>query len=312
VEYTVIGKTPVPPTVLADRDRLSLVILGRGGRPFRADSLTDLARYDAAEILTMESGDPVPDSENLTDRHPNARFYFVRGGAGTGDLVNLAASEIQTEYFLVLWSDTRLLPPVLSSRLLYSLMESPALCQVPLIVDPQGNPEPSRSVPAPGSGGTLETWFTVADDNEKDTLYPYDYTGFYKREPFLRTGGFDTAYENPYWQKLDFGFRCRMMGHRIFQNNSIRLVHNGQYPMVENTTRDADYPRFVLKNILPRFRQDRLFLPGSRFFSWWRLSGLPFRVARREFLRAAEDIRREQGLYRTDFSLILETWDSLS
>lgn len=298
--------------VLPDQGLFSLVLLGRGGRTFLNDTLTDLSRSEAAELLVMETGDQVPDPESLSVRYPGARFYHVRDAQSPGALVNLAAREVSSTHFLVLWSDTALTPPVVSHRMLLALYEKQALCLVPRITDSRGESEPVCISPVPGEGGTLETWFSEPEEHDRDTLFPYDYIGFYNRDDFIRCGGYDTRFLSPYWQKMDFGFRCRMMGFRIRQTNALKLVHSGQYPLPENTTCDADYPFFVLKNLIPRFRQDRVILPGIRFLGWWRSSGLPFREAWSEYKRTRKFLYDNRGLYRTDSPMILETWGSLS
>ena len=44
------------------------------------------------------------------------------------------------------------------------------------------------------------------------TVYPFDFTGIYNRDKFIRMGGFDHAIANPYWQNLDFGFSLPPVG----------------------------------------------------------------------------------------------------
>ena len=112
---------------------------------------------------------------------------------------------------LVVWSDCEV--GIITERTLERIRSIDALCSVPTIRSERGTVVPS--VTAPAFYGTRFRTIPAQPGNQSETLYPFDYSGVYGRDRFLRSGGFDRSIVNPYWQLLDFGFRAYLWGERI-------------------------------------------------------------------------------------------------
>ena len=306
--YTVIGGD----TLLKDkqsRPGLTLVILNRGGRPLRADYFTELNRMDIAEIISVESAQPSYDLEDLSSRFPQMRFLIFREEVTVGEMVNTAVREASTEYVFILWNDIHLMPTVISGRVFSLIAERGDLCVVPSLQNSRGENEPVCIIPVSDKKGELRTLPIEEDRTRVPSLYPYDFMGIYDRERFLNIEGYDTGIRNPYWQKMDFGFRCFMKGERIVINPSLKMTHQSDILAEEDVTADSDYSLFLLKNCLLKIRQDKAFLPGINFLSFWKLSGLPWKTARILFRRVDRWIALNSRSYAADALTVIDTWE---
>ena len=93
--------------------------------------------------------------------------------------------------------------------------KSEELCTVPLLKGPRSGPVPSALVPAWIRRRRLELIPWVPDKEGARTIVPFDYCGLYNKLKVQLIGGFDPAIRNPYWQKLDFGFRASLWGESL-------------------------------------------------------------------------------------------------
>jgi hypothetical protein len=144
--------------------------------------------------------------------------------------------------------------------------------------------------------------------DEVPSLYPYDYCGIYSKERFILQGGYDYKIENPYWQKLDFGFRGHLWGERIVCSRLLRAAVNESAPP-ENATPDESYRIFFLKNLAVRFNGDRGELSYGRFLPFFLHSGCGFFTALREYRSARHWVRINTYRFRMDSQSVTELWE---
>ncbi len=309
---------PVPYTVVggqkgrSDSEGLpvSVVLLNRGNRLYRAQLLADLERIGFESILSIESGPETPDVESLSGRFPQVRFLFLQREISAGERINLGLRESPGSFVFVLWNDQRLSTAALSSRFFERLAEQDLLCTAPFLSSREGEPVPTLLAPAFEGSGLRVLSLAPQKDGDK-TLFPFDGSGIYSRERFVRLGGYDPSLQDPWWQKMDFGFRAWLWGEEIRMAQAFRMSYEGPSP-AEDTTPGESYGRFHLKNLAVRVREDGGLLPLGAFPSYLlRAARDPFRAAA-EFRAAREWVRINRYRFRSDARSVVDLWEPLA
>ena len=305
VPYTVVGGSEMN---AGPRPKwpVSVLILNRSGRYHRSQLIEQLIKQGFAEILCIEHGLAGPDLESQCRLSPNLRFMILAGECGFGTDINLGIREARSPFVLVLWSDLSLMPFLDSSMM--EALNRQILCTVPLIRSVRGEIIPSLSMPAEQANNLKILPIMPSQDN-KASLFPHDYIGLYHRERFMQSQGFDPGIRNPFWQKMDFGYRAWLWGEAIRCLPELRFQENVE-PIPEDTTPDGDYARFYLKNLLPRHTGDQAILPLSRFSTFTRLSPAGWLSNWRYFHVVQAWIRRNAFRFKHDARFIAEVWQT--
>lgn len=305
--YTVIGGTKI------DRDKkekkgLSIVLLNRGGRPFRRDLFEELTALDAVEVISVEPSSVSYDLELLTRKHSELRFILLSGDVTSGERVNIGIKEATGRYVFVLWNDMHIKASSISSRVLHKIAERENLCTVPLLQNSKNETIPSCFAPAFIKGGGIEVVPLNAVRKDLAAIYPFDFCGIYDREKFLLSGGYDISIENTFWQKMDFGFRSHMWGEKIVANTAVKINYQNEPPF-EDTTVDKSYKRFFLKNLSVRYTGDAGYLPLAHFLSFWIRTGSSFPAAISEYKQIRQWVKTNRYRFKSDAMSITELWD---
>ena len=152
--YTAVGGTERKAST-----GLSAVILNRGGRFPRYSLFEELEKTGFDYILSMESSSARYDLESLSSSFPFVRFVLLQKSVSPGEEINLAASELSSPLFFVLWNDLKILRGGGAERMaerLHSSALSPEsesrnpykrLCTVPLIQDGRFETMPTLIAP---------------------------------------------------------------------------------------------------------------------------------------------------------------------
>jgi hypothetical protein len=286
---------------------MSVVLLNRGSRLYRGDALGELERVGLGTVLSVE---PKPDSidvEALSARHSGARFLLLSEPASPGVQINIAIRESPGPYVFVLWNDMSLSAQGLSSRFFERLAERNVLCQAPALFARGGEQLPAAVSPAFNRSSLKVLSLPPSRDGMK-SLFPFDYAGIYSREKFALTGGFDPGLPNPYWQKLDFGFRSWLWGEEIRIAQALKVSYSDA-PTAEDETPDEYYKWFWLKNLAPSFRGDYGAISPSRFWSYLRSRRGGALSSLGEFRAAREWVRINRYRFRTDATSLVDLWD---
>lgn len=306
VPYTIIGKKredrkiTIPPLV-------SILVLNRGGRPYRNDYFKELERYSAFEIISIEEQERSYDVEQLSKRYPKIRFLLLHERISPGEAVNIGIKEAAGRLVLLIWNDMQPAGP-LSEAALKRFFESGRLCTAPHLQSQRYETVPSIVAPA-FYRKHLKTFPMVPSSELMPSLFPFDYCGVYNRERFLLSGGFDTRISNPFWQKLDFGFRAYLWGEEILCSTALRIRYLSEHTS-EDTTPDSCYGRFYLKNLALRFDGNIGVLPASRFFSYSRKRGVGIFEMLREFREASAWVKSNRYRFVRDARSVTELWES--
>lgn len=305
VPYTVVGAPKPAPG--GEAGAMTVVLLNRGSRLYRNEAIDELERAGLGAILSVEPKGEGVDAEGLAARHPGARFLLLSEPASAGVQVNLAIRESPGPYVFVLWTDMSLSAQGLSSRFFDRLAERHILCSAPALYGKGGEQLPSATSPA-FNRSSLKLLGLVPEKDGAKSLFPFDYAGIYSKEKFTLTGGFDPSMANPYWQKLDFGFRAWLWGEEIRIAGALKLTY-AEPPRPEDETPDEGYKWFWLKNLAPSFRGDLGAVAYSRFWAYLRSRRGGSTQALGEFNAAREWVRLNRYRFRTDAASLVDLWD---
>ncbi|MDR2521656.1 MAG: hypothetical protein LBC72_03765 [Spirochaetaceae bacterium] len=312
--YTVLGEG-----IRANTSGVAAVLLNRAGRIGRRTVFEELSKYGFETIVSVEGAEEHYGLEELAGRFENVVFILLQKPASTGCKINIAAHEVKSPLFFVVWDDMRLSginAERISSRLLVpadgnacGIAGYKRLCTVPLVhYKADGRPIPTMNVPH-AFKKTFESSFTTPDADDFPTLYPYDAAGIYDRARFIALGGFDPAMDNPYWQYLDFGLRAWLWGEEIRCDRPVRLRYEGGHP-AEQAAADDSYRRFFLKNLaavsVPK--DGGAHLPLRRFPAFAVKSTLTPAAAFRLFLEIRRWVRENSGRFRFTVRDVLNVW----
>ncbi len=305
VPYTIVGNKKGDKNLVLS-PALSLLVLNRGGRPFKAEYLKELQKLGPIEILSVEGSSPVYDIEALAKRFSGVKFLMFHKDVSVGEQINIGLKESTGRNVLVIWNDMK--PGyVLSPRFLKTVETSDVLCNVPVLQNSRLEIIPSIKAPA-FYRKKLKVLSLMPSSNLMESLYPFDYTGIYNKEKFFLTGGFDFTIANSYWQKMDFGFRVHMWGEKIVCNTSLKVNYlTNDIP--ENTTPDETYRIFYLKNLSLRYSGDAAYLSKWKFIPYYLKSGSSLFSALKDFKAVREWVNINRYRFICDALSITDLWE---
>ena len=305
LSYTVVGGSKGSSS---GRGRgLSVVLLNRSGMVNRTEILEDLERLGADEILSIEPGGDSYAIESLAQRFPRIRFVLPHRETNPGEKINIGIGEAAGSLIAVLWNDMKVVSTSFSERFIEKARESVSLCLVPWIYNTRNEILPTLRVPAFHRKRLRVLPLSPLRD-ETPSLYPFDYCGLYSKERFILLGGYDSHLPNPYWQKLDFGFRAHLWGERILSSSQFRISSYESSPP-EDSTPDESYRIFFLKNLAVRFLGDRGELPVSRIPSFVLRAGGDWYQAWKEFRQAKKWVAINSYRFKMDSQSVTELWE---
>ena len=289
---------------------LSAVLINREGRFPRRTLFEGLKKAGFDYILSIEGTLERYDVEELSGHFPFIRFILLHNKITTGESINLAAAELGSPYFFVLWNDYRLFNGINAAKMV-EYFGGRRLCTVPAVQNSQF--EVLHTIATPvyyrnSRGGTIKTLPEAPVRENQSTLYPHDWLGFYDKERFLRLGGFDREITRPHWQLMDFGFRSFLWGEELRATQTIRLVHDSALPAEDSTPEDS-YRLFYLKNLAPEWRSDHAYLPLRSFPGYLAKSGWDLPGAWAEFSRERRWVLLNRSRFHRDARTLTELWE---
>lgn len=305
IPYTIVGGKKSDKS-LSLSPVLSILILNRGGRPYKAEYLKHLESLGDIEIMSVQGPSTTYDVESLSIRFPQVKFLILGKKASPGEQINIGIMEAIGRRVMVFWDDMR--PGYrFTERFLNHLDESEELCSVPILQSTKYETVPSLMAPS-FYGNRLKMISLMPSANGAATLYPFDYSGIYNKEKFLLTGGFDFNIVNQYWQKMDFGFRAHMWGESISFDTGIKIEYLiDQLP--EDTTPDKYYKMFYLKNLILRFSGDSASISWGKFLSYSIKTGSTFISSIKEFKAAIEWVEINKFRFKCDARQVTNLWE---
>jgi len=289
---------------------VSIVIINRGARQYRSQIFQRLRNFYFKQIIFVEQSGNDYELENLTKLYPFVKFLVPLEKVTVGDLINMAISEVDTEYALVLWNDTSIQGDNLSRRFLEKVTSEKILCQLPFLTTVDREALPVQMVPA--MDGTIFNVNPCKTYKDKaPSLCPFDFIGLYNCEKFKQLGGFDYTIKKSYWQNMDFSFRAWLWGEEIRLSSLFKIEYQEEI-IPEDQTRDLSYLRFYLKNIAPIFKMDHAELPRKKMLKY--ILKAPFGLfdAIKDFEDARSWVEKNKYRFKNDSKIFIDTWGSLS
>jgi len=302
--YTVIGGIK---TKIDTQPLLSIILLNRGGRFHREELLSTLESFDEVEVIYIEGNERSYDIEPLSKKNQSVKFLLFGGSITPGEKINCGIEESSAPLSLVMWSDMRLLQKPFPPKMLNKIEANGPLCSVPVVKNSRHEIIPTILTP-----GLLKRNLTVLPFNAIQesslSVFPFDFCGIYNKNRFFQVGGYDVRIKNPYWQKMDFGFRAFMWGESISLNPQFSVQYTGSLP-TEDTTPDSSYKYFFLKNMFVSIKNGNGRLSFVKYFPYMSKSDSgPFKSLR-EFLEVKKWISENRSRYKTDARKLIKSWE---
>ena len=308
IPYTVIGGAKVD-RIGKHQPALAVLLLNRGSRFYRREKLEQLREVGIGTIVCVEGPRLSHDIESLSRDFPQIRFLLLQRQATPGEEINIGMEETHARLVFVLWSDMEFhsLPQEHWAALLKRLEQQQILCGAPRMISCTDQLLPAVQLPALIKGKlNIIPW--KPEQEETASLFPFDYCGIYHRKRFLLSGGYDAWMSNPYWQKLDFGMRCHLWGEHIICRREVVVRYNGDTE-TEDSSADASYKLFYLKNMAVRFDGEMGILPSRKRFAYCLRSDSTWLEARKEFREVQKWVHQNRYRFKSDVPGLINQWE---
>ncbi len=303
INRTVIGgKYNSSPDAL----NISVIILNSTGSHFKVQLFKNLLECNFASIISIENDANNYSIEDMSKRFPEIKFIVPLEDATDGDMINMAMSELYSEYVLVIRDTLHVPSGIILSKLAERLTETGIYCVVPRLLDNNKNAMYSHTSPCAERGHFLIDKSNVVNGGMK-TLYPLDFIALYNRKKFIRLGGFDYSIKSSYWQNLDLAIRSWLFGEETRLTTMLQFAYETE-PPVEDKTVNMDYLRYYLKNEMPRMKNEEGVIKGIYFIRFFFNSSCGFLQARRLFKDARFWVKKNGPKFKMDLRKLIEEW----
>ncbi|MCQ2595466.1 MAG: hypothetical protein MJ196_09400 [Treponemataceae bacterium] len=307
IQCTLIGGSELPAKE-SECLPITAVLLNRGARHFRPKIFDSLTEFKFKSIISVEQMGDDYELENLARTYPHVKFVVPQEEVTTGDMINIAVNEAETDYVLVMWNNTSLDGRYLPQQLIEKVINDGILCQVPLVLSSGHVVQnlPMEMVPYP-AGNSFEVSANVNVHDNTPTLFPFDFLGIYNCAKFKEIGGYDYTIKNSYWQNMDFCFRAWLYGEKIQLASRFKIKYLDNENR-DDITKDSSYLRFYLKNVMPLFKIDHVELSRKRF--WAYLKRCPHNIfdTLSEFKAGRAWVEENKNKFKTDAKNLVELW----
>lgn len=287
---------------------ISVILLNSRGSQFNIELLENLLDCKFQSIVSVEpvGGNKNSSIDDVSKKYPGIKFIIPLETATDGEMINMAMSEVDSDYVLVLrdnlYIPTGLILPHLAER----LTNEGIFCIVPRLLDSNKNGIINNFSPSAEKSHFVVNSSALVVDGTK-SLYPLDYIAIYNRKKFIQLGGFDYGIKNSYWQLLDLGLRSWLWGEETKLTTMLQFTYLSQTP-VEDKTINLDYLRVHLKNELPKFKNERAYVHAFSFWKFFFNSSCGYLEARRQFKAAKKWIQVNRSRFKKDLPMFVMEW----
>lgn len=307
VSTTIIGGLLNPnPTAL----NISVILLNSGNSHLRQQIFENLIICNFSSIISVERNTKNVGIDELSKKYPFVKFILPQEPATDGEIINIAMSEISSDYVLVIRDNVYIPSGIILSHLAERLTKSNIYCVVPRLTDKNKNSLACSYAPSAEHSKFVVYSSTLATDSSS-TLYPFDYIALYNRKKFIQLEGFDSSITSPYWQNLDLSLRAWLWGEEIKLTTLLQFSYIDE-PEIEDKTYNLDYLKFYLKNQLPKYKNDRAVLKKSHFLIFLFNSSCGFFEAKRQFKTAQKWVEKNKYRFKCDLQTLISNWRSNS
>jgi GT2 family glycosyltransferase len=285
---------------------VSAVLLNNGTNQYRDSVLENLLDNGFESIISIETASDNYRIEDLSRRFPEVKFIVLHEALSVGEMINAAVAETESEYVFVLRDTLKISAALITPRFFDHPAANSVFCMVPRLLSPILRPLPVRFSPSIAKKRfSVDIALPVTEG--QPTLFPFDFIGLYNRKKFIQLGGFDHTITSPYWQNLDFSLRAWLWGESIAYSPRLQIVYDTD-PDESDTSPNASYLRFYLKNIAPVLKTDYAYIPGSTFFSYKIRCRSGWFDAKRQFDEGRRWIEANKFRFTHDITSLCNAW----
>ncbi|MBN2533771.1 MAG: hypothetical protein JXB88_12820 [Spirochaetales bacterium] len=305
VPYTIVGEKK---NNTYHAPYVTILLLNRGGKFYREDLFKNIRNYTFAETIYIEGPDISYNIEPLVKKFPGIKFLLLKDNISDGEKINLGIKESRSVFVFVIWSDMWIAEKSFTEILMNTIGKNSYLCTVPVIENSKHEPIPSIQVPG-YMKGTIQVmpWDSYKDFSK--SLFPHDFCGIYHKELFEKLGGFDSEMNNPYWQKIDFGFRTFLWGEEIRLCKDLHIRYMGM-THAENITPDESYKKFYIKNIYVKYKNGNGYIPCYKLLHYLFHSNTgPFSSCR-EFFSIKKWVKENSRRFKNNAQNLISQWEA--
>ncbi len=163
-----------------------------------------------------------------------------------GQYLNSVMKQIRSPYCCVIWNDVDI-NIQLGEELTAWLLGKQCLCVQPLLLEEGQGMIPSVQVPLYHRQEGFDAVPEFPGEDGTPTLFPLDYMGIYDVERFKKVQGFDTRFEEGFWQLSDFGLSAWQRGIPSCVHTVPAILYSHGAPMT-NRTMTGHMKRFRAKH----------------------------------------------------------------
>ena len=300
-------------TILGGHEKLpqklpfSVILLNKSGRTFREKNINMLLGLGFTDIISIEGPGVSYSIKDLSEKFPMVRFLIPGEQITSGEMINYGMEIAKNQKVLVIWDTMIMSYNLFSERTIDILKNTESICIVPFLFNNKMQNIPSKTVPTMENKTLLVQSYVVTKSSVK-TLYPFDFVGLYDKEKLMNIGGFDYTITSDYWQLLDFALRANLWGEKFIVCNFLKISYECEVSP-EDTTLDSSYLRFFLKNLAPRFENDRAYIHKREFLPYLNRSSLSFFEAYKTFKMARNWVDKNKYRFKTDAENLIAFWD---
>lgn len=306
ISRTVVGGSEICPNIQMD---CAVVMINDGWSPSRVKTLDTLLGCGFSSVVSIEVSRENYNIEDFSRRFPSVKFIVPLESVTVGDLVNIAMSEVQSEYVLILRDTLEVKSDLMTPILFSNLTAGKPFCVCPRLTL-QGN----VSFPVVSRPSSRKSVFDVESSPKvsdgAENLFPYDSIGLFNRKKFMMLGGYDYTIESEYWQNLDLSLRAWLWGEKIVMSTSFAIAYAVESKQLDSTASQYSN-RFYLKNLVPRFVHGEGVVPLSSFLLYLPRSGCGFFEAWRQFKDARRWVRENKFRFRLDAVTLVQKWGAV-
>ena len=290
-----------------DALNISVILLNSSGIHFKVHVFENLLACNFEHVVSVENNAENFSIEDVAKKFPAVKFIIPLEKASDGEMINLAMSEIDSEYVLVIRDSLYIPSGVMLPHLAERLTAEGIYCVVPRLLDKNKNGINSIFVPGAEKSHFVIDSSSIINDGIK-TIYPFDFIGPYNRKKVIGLGGFDWTIKSSYWQNLDLAMRAWLWGEHTHLTTMFTFSYIEDLP-VEDRTVNMDYLRYYLKNEVPRYKNDKGYISRSFFLKFSKRSSCGYIQARRLFKNAKEWVEKNQYNFKMDLPIFIQGWN---
>lgn len=239
------------------------------------------------------------EQEDITSRYPDVTYIVFKNAATAGEYINAFADECYATYFLVVRTDCTLIS-FDGERLMQIMGEKnhPAIIS-PVMLSSDGEVLPTLRAPFLRGKEVAPLSFMpdISTDKCVNTLYPLMEMGLYDRALFQRLREYDQEIAGEYYQALDYGVRCYLMGYSIVTTKALAVLFPQRLTVIEDRTECDGMNRFYTKALSIKR------IAGKNVAEKWK----PY-VDKEVF---NEEVKKKQiNLQKIDFQTLIDNWNN--